>query len=213
MTAHQPLADTTLAQAYGDLAELVQSLDEPQGCVATGCAGWCVRDLVLHLLSDAQRALVALHTTVDAPQTTDAVRYWSTVPPGTDAGLRAVRVMAAAYSSLELLAGQYAETAAAVLHATGAADPQQVVVTQGSALRVADLVDTLVVEAAVHHLDLVVALDRPGPAAAPLAAVRRTAEALLGAPFPAGDDAAVARTATGRAPAPADLADRLPVFR
>jgi hypothetical protein len=44
--------------------------------------------------------------------------------------------------------------------------------TQGWVLTVADLLSTLTVEAAVHHLDLVLRLDRPGPAAAPLAEVR-----------------------------------------
>ncbi len=40
----------------------------------------------------------------------------------------------------------------------------------------------LTVEAAVHPLDLVRRLDRPGPAAAPLAEVRRVLAGLLGGP-------------------------------
>jgi len=64
---------------------------------------------------------------------------------------------------------------------------------------VADLLSTLAVEAAVHHLDLVLRLDRPGPAAGPLAEVRRVLEGLLGRPLPAGwDDATAARRGTGR---------------
>ena len=49
--------------------------------------------------------------------------------------------------------------------AAGRADPDGLVGTQGRVLTVADFLSTLTVEAAVHHLDLVVRLDRPGPAA------------------------------------------------
>jgi len=204
---------TALEVAYGGLLAVTQSLDEPDGWQPTGCAGWCVRDLVFHLLADAQRALVALHTPTGRAPDTDAVSYWQVFPAGTDAGLRATRACATAFSSLAGLVALYAETAGAALHAVREADPEAVVATQGHALRVADLVDTLVVEAAVHHLDLAVALDRPGPGAEPLAQVRRTAEALLGQAFDASyDDVQVARIATGRAPAPPGLADRLPVL-
>lgn len=52
-----------------------------------------------------------------------------------------------------------------------------------------------------HHLDLVVGLDRPPPAAGPLAEVRRVLTGLLGHFLPsAWDDATAARRSTGRAP-------------
>jgi hypothetical protein len=83
--------------------------------------------------------------------------------------------------------------------AAGRADLHGPVRTQGHVLTVADLLSTLVVEAAVHHLDLVVRLDRPGPAAEPLAEVRRVLAGLLGAPLPASwDDVTAARRSTGR---------------
>ena len=48
-------------------------------------------------------------------------------------------------------------------------------------------------------LDLVVRLDRPGPASTPLAEVRRVLEGLYGGPLPAGwDHSALARWGTGR---------------
>jgi hypothetical protein len=50
-------------------------------------------------------------------------------------------------------------------------------------MTVPDLLSTLVVEATVHHLDLVRHLDRPGPAEGPLAEVRRVFEGLLGRPY------------------------------
>jgi hypothetical protein len=87
-------------------------------------------------------------------------------------------------------------------------------------LTVADMLSTLTVEAAVHHLDLVLRLDRPGPEAAPLREVRRVLEGLLGAPLPRRwDDATAARRGTGREPLDAaDLeelgaaAGRFPLF-
>ena len=53
-----------LRVAYTDLTALVGSLDEDTSWVATACAGWTVRDMVQHLLADAQRALVALARTI-----------------------------------------------------------------------------------------------------------------------------------------------------
>ena len=84
------------------------------------------------------------------------------------------------------------------------------VATQGRTLTVADLLSTLTVEVAVHHLDLVLRPDRPGPAPAPLAEVRRVLEGLLGGPLPAGwDDATAARRGTGREPLSAADRDEL----
>ena len=92
--------------------------------------------------------------------------------------------------------------------------------TQGRVLTVADLLSTLTVEAAVHHLDLVLRLDRPGPAAGPLAEVRRVLEGLLGRAAAGGwDDATAARRGTGREPLTAEdraelgaAADAFPLF-
>ena len=91
---------------------------------------------------------------------------------------------------------------------------------QGHVLGVEDLYATLAVEAAVHHLDLVVDLDRPGPGPAPLALVRRTLDGLLGRPAPVRwDDMTWARVGTGRQQLSADErkamgsdADRLPLL-
>ena len=92
--------------------------------------------------------------------------------------------------------------------------------TQGRVLTVPDFLSTLTVEAAVHHLDLVVRLDRPGPAAEPLAEVRRVLKELLGRPLPADwDDVTAARRGTGREPLSAAdraelgaAADAFPLF-
>jgi Mycothiol maleylpyruvate isomerase N-terminal domain len=212
----------TLRVAYGDLAGFAASLDEPASWRPSGCPGWAVRDLLFHLLTDAQRALVALATPAQGPPDRDAVTYWSDLPSGADPesrGLRAIRTMASAWR-LDLLTGAYVETAQAVLWLAERTPPDALVATQGHVLGAEDLYATLAVEAAVHHLDLVVDLDRPGPGPAPLALVRRTLDGLLGRPAPVRwDDATWARVGTGRQPLRADArkamgsdADRLPLL-
>ena len=191
-----------LSMAYGDLSAVLTSLTVEEGFEPTGCQGWTAVDLGFHLLSDARRALVALHTPVAGPADTDAVDYWTAwrpPEPGDDEELWSTRVAASVHGGLPGIAGKYAETSAAVLVAAGRARLSDVVGTQGRSLTVADLLSTLTVEAAVHHLDLVVRLDRRGPSAEPLAEVRRVLEGLLGAPLPdRWDDVTAARRGTGR---------------
>jgi uncharacterized protein (TIGR03083 family) len=212
-----------LRSAYGELSALVGDLTPEEGWQPSGCAGWSVLDLTQHLLDDARRGLVALATPAGGPPTTDAVAYWRSWQPSPaddDSTAWRTRVRASVTGGLPGLAPLYAGTAAAVGVAAGRADPGGLVATQGWVLRVDDLLSTLAVEAAVHHLDLVVHLDRPGPPPAVLAEVRRVLGELLGAPLPAGwDDATAARRGTGREPLTdadrAELggaADRFPLF-
>src|SRR5262249_43577805 len=66
----------------------------------------------------------------------------------------------------------------------------------GPVLTVDDLLSTLAVEAAVHHLDLVAFSDGPSPGAQSLTLVRETLDGLLGRPAPREwDDARYALTA------------------
>lgn len=211
-----------LQVAYADVAGVAVSLDEQDSWQASGCAGWAMRDLVFHLLGDAQRALVALGTPVPGPADRDAVSYWTDAPSGDDPdsrGLRATRTMASAYR-LDHLTGTYAETARAVLSTAAHVPAESCIATQGHVLRVEDLLVTLTVEAGIHHLDLVAHLDRPGPSELPLGLVRRTLDGLLGRPAPSGwDDTTWALVGTGRRPPNAVErqalgadADRLPLL-
>jgi hypothetical protein len=199
-----------LTTTYRDLSAVLSSLRVEEGWEPTGCAGWTPVDLGFHLLSDARRALVALNTPVGGPADTDAVSYWTAWQPpgpGDDEELWSTRIAASVHGGLPGIAGRYAETSAAVLVAAARVAPADLVATQGRVLTVADLLSTLTVEAAVHHLDLVLRLDRPGPAAAPLAEVRRVLEGLYGRPLPARwDDVTAARRGTGREPL--TIADR-----
>jgi hypothetical protein len=209
-----------LHTAYGDLSAVLASLTVAEGWEPTGCAGWTPVDLGFHLLSDARRALVALNTPVDGPADTTAVDYWTAwrpPEPGDEEELWSTRVAASVHGGLRGIAGRYAETSAAAVVAAGRVGMEDLVGTQGRVLTVADFLSTLIVEAAVHHLDLVVRLDRPGPAAEPLAEVRRVLEGLLGAPLPASwDDVTAARRGTGREPLTAadraELGDRAGAF-
>lgn len=52
---------------------------------ASGCAGWRVRDLVCHLIIDAQDVLLTLVTPSEGAPTHDAATYW-TVTDSSDRG-------------------------------------------------------------------------------------------------------------------------------
>ena len=197
-----------LSTAYRELSGVLGSLTRAEGWEPTGCDGWTVVDLGFHLLSDARRCLVALNTPAEGPADTDAVDYWRSwrpPEPGDEEELWSTRVAASVHGGLPGISGRYAETTAAALVAAERVEPTDLIGTQGKVLTVADFLSTLVVEAAVHHLDLVVRLDRPGPAVGPLAEVRRVLEGLFDGPLPtAWDDATAARRGTGREPLTAD---------
>jgi hypothetical protein len=191
-----------LSGAYRELSAVLSSLTVEEGFEPTGCAGWTAVDLGFHLLSDARRALVALHTPAHGLADTTAVDYWTAwrpPEPGDEEELWSTRIAASAHGGLLPIAARYAETTAAVAVAADWVRPSDLVRTQGRTLTVADLLSTLTVEAAVHHLDLVLRLDRPGPSPEPLAEVRRVLEGLLGGELPdRWDDVTAARRGTGR---------------
>lgn len=213
MNGHQ-----VLDASYGALLGVVAALDDDIGWRATRCAGWTVRDLVHHLLTDAQRGLVALHTPASGAADVDAVSYWAAWQPdtpGADAGRRGTRIMASAWSSVEPIAGLYAETATAVLVAGATRSGGELVATQGHVLTVDDLFRTLAVEATVHQLDL--RLGKPSEAG--LTETRRVLDGLLGWPAPIADANRYALISTGRerlTDEEADMfgaaAERLPLF-
>ncbi|MET8362404.1 maleylpyruvate isomerase N-terminal domain-containing protein [Micromonospora sp. NPDC005194] len=86
MTEIRP--DEALAQAYDGITALVDGLDDARLQRATRCQGWLVADLLLHVLGDAQRALVALASPVDGPADVDDVSYWRGFPSGDDQAAR-----------------------------------------------------------------------------------------------------------------------------
>lgn len=204
--------------AYLALLETTDDLDDDSGWRTTRCAGWTVRDLVHHLLSDAQRALVALHTPAVGPADVDAVSYWKSWRPGTPSaavGLRSTRIAASAWSSIASIAASYGETARAVLDAGRSRSGDDLVATQGHVLTVDALLRTLAVEATVHQLDMRVG----DPSRLGLAETRATLDGLLGRAAPIPDAVRYALIGTGREPLNADErallgddAGRFPLF-
>ncbi|WP_344006197.1 maleylpyruvate isomerase N-terminal domain-containing protein [Nocardioides lentus] len=193
----------TLAATYDGIGRVVDGLADADLARPTRAAGWTVRDLLLHLLLDAQRALVTVGSPADSAPDRDRFDYWRGFHPRRGDGGRAhaelVRRVAAAYGDTALRA-LWRDTAPAAAHAVAVAHPDDLVTTQGHVLSVADLASTLVVEACVHHLDLVVELpDAPGPPDDALAETRTVLDGLLGRAFPAAWDARrVVLVGTGR---------------
>lgn len=193
---------TVLAEAFDTLAGVVTALDDSAAWQPTGCVGWTVRDLLFHLHADAVRGLVAAHTPAGRAADCDAVDYWrswGTDPEADERNRRLTRVEAGLHDFASLRA-RWLEASAAAVRAVAALPADEVLATQGHAIRAQDLASTLAVEATLHHLDLVAHLDRAvGPSAAGLVEVRRVVEALLGRDLPGWGDERVALVGTGRA--------------
>lgn len=114
--------------------------------------------------------------------------------------MRATRTMASQWR-LEGLTATYAETAGAVLTLSARASAGDLVATQGHVLSVEDLVTTLVVEATIHHLDMVTGFDDdPGPGPDPLKITRSILDGLWGRTTPIEwDSRQWIRASSGRA--------------
>jgi hypothetical protein len=132
-----------------------------------------VRDLLLHLAFDCQRALVALATPSHHPPDTDEVSYWAEWAPGTDSAqalLRGTRIMASAWTSVRGPADLFIETARAVQTVAATTGPEAVATTQGRTLTVDSLLGS---EVAVGWTD--VRYIRVGTGRLPLDADERAA--------------------------------------
>ncbi len=222
--AREPSGEQLLHATYDALLGVLVDVSEDDSWNPTGCRGWAVRDLTHHLLADARRALVALHTPRSGPADRDAVGYWRDWTPdplGAAQGRRHTRVGASMFLDWDDLRADYVGTARAVAHAARHTGADRLVGTQGHVLSVEDLLSTLSVEATIHHLDLV--RDLPGaagPSGEGLTETRRVLDGLLGAAAAAGwSTERYVLVATGRADPEeserrdlGDLVDRLPAL-
>jgi hypothetical protein len=196
------------------LREVVAGLAPDDFARPSGCAGWLVRDLVCHLVVDAQDVLITLATPAAGEPTRDAVTYWevSDTPPTGDDPLDALTVrLAAAYQDPGLLAFHLDDVGSAAGRAAQLADPAALVGTRDEVLTAGDYLSAYVVEWTLHHLDLIAHLPGavPGPPPEGLARTREVLERIAGARFPAAwSDADTLLVATGRRPpTPAELTD------
>jgi uncharacterized protein (TIGR03083 family) len=169
----------TLGRAYGRLTETVQGLGTADFARETRCAGMPVGPLLVHLLYDAQRALIAFASPATAEPDRDFVSYWRDFPPGSADDTSFVRGVAAAYRKPGVLVQHWREVSEAAVRAAARAEGR--VETQGHVLDVRDFVATLVLEATVHHLDLTVNLPgAPEPDPEALRLTARTLDGLFG---------------------------------
>jgi uncharacterized protein (TIGR03083 family) len=169
----------TLERAYGRITETVQGLNTADFARETRCPGMTVGPLLVHLLYDAQRALIAFASPAVADADRDFVSYWRDFPPGSDEDTRFVQGVAAAYRKPGVLVQHWREVSEAAVRAAVRAEGR--VETQGHVLAVRDFVATLVLEATVHHLDLTLNLpDAPEPDPEALRVTARTLDGLFG---------------------------------
>jgi uncharacterized protein (TIGR03083 family) len=161
---------SALEAAYSGLTGVVADLNDLDLLLPSGCRGWSIADLMLHVTLDAQRALVALATPSDDTPDVDFVSYWRGFPGAGDpdasfAHGQWVRRSAAAFHRPTGIVDRWTETATAAARAAGTAKPDGRIATQGHVLSVPDFLATLVTEAVIHHLDAIVALPgAPEPA-------------------------------------------------
>ncbi|MYT75508.1 MULTISPECIES: maleylpyruvate isomerase N-terminal domain-containing protein [unclassified Streptomyces] len=212
------------SRTWTDLLAAVAELTDEDFARPSGCAGWLVRDLVCHLVIDAQDVLITLVTPADTAPTRDAVTYWTIDDhrPGEDDPLAALTVrLAAAYEDPGLLRFHLDDVGSAAGRAARLVDPALRVATRDEVLTAGDYLDAYVLEWTLHHLDLIADLpDAPRPSAEGLRRARELLEAVAGAALPAAfSDTDALLLGTGRrAPDAAERAalgevvDRLPVL-
>ncbi|MDA2809867.1 maleylpyruvate isomerase N-terminal domain-containing protein [Nocardiopsis sp. RSe5-2] len=191
------------SHSWAALLATVADLSDEDFARPSGCAGWLVRDLVCHLVIDAQDVLITLATPVDAEPTHDEATYWavSSEPPAGDDPLDALTVrLASAYGDPALLKFHLDDVGSAAGRAARLADPEQPVTTQDQVITVGDYLSAYVMEWTLHHLDLVAELpEKAGPPEEGLARSRALLEKIAGEAFPASfSDTDALRVGTGR---------------
>ncbi|MFC9849121.1 maleylpyruvate isomerase N-terminal domain-containing protein [Streptomyces sp. NPDC060223] len=212
------------SRSWTALRTAVAGLSDEDFARPSGCTGWLVRDLVCHLVIDAQDVLITLVTPAETEPTRDAVTYWEVAetPPTGDDPLDALTVrLAAAYQEPWLLKFHLDDVGSAAGRAAELADPGLRVGTRDEVLTAGDYLSAYVLEWTLHHLDLVAHLpDAADPPAEGLARARELLEKIARAAFPASvSDKDALLVGTGRrAPTDAEkaelgeLAARLPLI-
>ncbi|WP_206788834.1 maleylpyruvate isomerase N-terminal domain-containing protein [Amycolatopsis sp. MtRt-6] len=211
------------SRTWAALRLAVASVPDSEFSRPSGCRGWLVRDLVCHLVIDAQDVLITLATPASTAVTHNAITYWAvsnSLPSGDDPLSALIVRLAAAYEDPALLKFHLDDVGSAAGRAADMADPGMRVSTQEMVLTAGDYLSAYVLEWTLHHLDLVAHVPSvAGPPAEGLARTRAMVEQIAGAEFPASfSDEDVLLVATGRrAPTAAetaalgDLAARLPL--
>lgn len=207
-------ADVDLfSRSWAALRTAVAELPDRDFGQPSGCTGWLVRDLVCHLIIDAQDVLITLATPAGSRPTVNAVTYWKVQdqPPTGEDPLDALTVrLAAAYQEPGLLTFHLDDVGSAAGRAAELADPGTRVSTRDEVLTVSDYLAAYVLEWTLHHLDLIAYLpDAKEPPPEGLARSRAMLERIAGAAFPTSfTDKDALLIGTGRrAPTEGECAD------
>jgi hypothetical protein len=176
------------SHSWTALRTAVAELGDEDFALPSGCTGWLVRDLVCHLIIDAQDILITLVTPAEQEPTRNAVTYWEVAetPPTGDDPLDALIVrLAAAYEEPRLLKFHLDDVGAAAGRAAELADPDLRVSTRDEVLTVGNYLSAYILEWTLHHLDLIAHLpEATEPPAGGLARSRGLLEQIAGAAFP-----------------------------
>ncbi|MFE0761799.1 maleylpyruvate isomerase N-terminal domain-containing protein [Streptomyces smyrnaeus] len=175
------------SRSWAALRTAVADLPDEDFERPSGCTGWLVRDLVCHLVIDAQDVLITLVTPTRSEPTADAVTYWDLVEPptGEDPLDALIPRLAAAYGEPWLLKFHFEDVGSAAGRAAELADPTVRVSTQDKVLAIGDFLSAYVLEWALHHLDLIAQLPSAAePPVETLAAARLSLEDIAGFAFP-----------------------------
>jgi hypothetical protein len=145
------------SRSWTALRTAVAELSDEDFARPSGCTGWLVRDLVCHLIIDAQDVLITLVTPAETEPTRDAVTYWEIVeaPTGDDPLDALIVRLAAAYEEPRLLKFHFDDVGSAAGRAAILADPTLRVGTKGEVLTAGDYLSAYVLEWTLHHLDLI----------------------------------------------------------
>jgi Mycothiol maleylpyruvate isomerase N-terminal domain len=176
------------SRTWSALRAAVAELTDADFAKPSGCTGWLVRDLVCHLIIDAQDVLITLVTPAATEPTKNAVTYWNiAAAPTGDDPLDALTVrLAAAYEEPWLLKFHLDDVGAAAGRAAELAEPGLRVATRDEVLTVGDYLAAYVLEWTLHHLDLIAHLPNVAdPPPAGLARSREMLETIAGAAFSA----------------------------
>src|SRR3954463_13211147 len=168
------------SRTWAALRTAVAELPDEAFARPSGCTGWLVRDLVCHLVIDAQDVLITLVPPPETEPTADAGTYWELVPPPTGGDPREpppggapldalIPRLAAAYGDPELLKFHLDDVGSAAGRAAVLADPGARVSTRDQVLTVGDYLSVYVMEWPLPHLALI---------ASPRAAAEPPAEGL-----------------------------------
>ncbi|WP_431045629.1 maleylpyruvate isomerase N-terminal domain-containing protein [Streptomyces sp. P1-3] len=175
------------SRSWTALRTAVAELHDEDFARPSGCAGWLVRDLVCHLIIDAQDVLITLVTPAETEPTRDAVTYWDIVeaPTGDDPLDALIVRLATAYEEPWLLKFHLDDVGSAAGRAAELADRALRVGTRDEVLTSGDYLSAYVLEWTLHHLDLIAHLpDAAEPPAEGLIWSRALLEKIAGAAFP-----------------------------